>query len=492
MTRLGITSRVRDSRRILIRSSNNQWCTVLLAVFAAALTLSVPSSQPCAAAAFLGGSAPATSSVPSDCRSFSVVSKHAQHHHRRPRRTQHQQQRHSQFATPSLLSMSSTKITTTVHAATEADGVHHHEIGSHVALPVLGAADKVLTVWEELALLWIGRSGSSSSGGGSSSGGVESTKPLSQRSDYAQTVTLLRVGIPALFYAVSAKIAYPTVALALAASIHDSGVFAVVAQDASQYIQNVLTTSGLVFSLLVGQTYYFMYQQQEATYLALYEEVTMAKSLLEQTALVCQGRESLYRRILTQIDLYVKTDLQRFNDVEPAVMLSARPCDDPMEEILFLTSVGEPSIVYQTVRSLRQARAYRLGALQKKLPSIHMTLLWTLFGIVLFTFPLLGAGSQTIGGLGILNVQSYYLGFIVFGMALVMGVVYELQRPGDTGAYNARAVLAVMVEGLEQELEQRLNGQNMILQGTMTEGPSVDSDGYMSADASIEDDNIVA
>ena len=85
---------------------------------------------------------------------------------------------------------------------------------------------------------------------------------LDELKDFVQWVSILRVGAPALGLATSAKIAYPIVALTLAHLIDDSGVFAVVAQDASQYIQNVLTTSGLVFSLLVGQTYYFMVSRQ--------------------------------------------------------------------------------------------------------------------------------------------------------------------------------------------------------------------------------------
>jgi hypothetical protein len=298
--------------------------------------------------------------------------------------------------------------------------------------------------------------------------------------DYVQLVTILRVGIPSVLLAVTAKTLYPSTALFLASLINDEGAFAVISQDSSQYIQNVLTTSGLVFSLLVGQTYYFMYQQQEAIYLALYQEVTVAKSLLEQIGLISQGRSSLYRRILQCMDHYVQNDLRRFNDIEPAVMLSARPVDDPLEDILYLTSVGEPSIIYQTVRSLRQARAYRLGALQKKLPSIHMTLLWSLAAIVLCSFPLLGAGAQTIGGMGILTVQSWYLSFIVFAICLVMGVVYELQRPGETGAYNARTVLQVMVAGLDDELKSRLNGDFV----SNTNGPTLDSNGS-SADATF-------
>ncbi len=301
--------------------------------------------------------------------------------------------------------------------------------------------------------------------------------------DFAQTVTLLRVGVPSLFLATSAKIAYPTVALTLAYAINDAGVFTVVAQDASQFIQNILTTSGLMFSILVGQTYYFMYQQQEAIYLALFEEVTMAKSLLEQVALVSQGRQRLYETMLCCIQEYVENDLAKFNDVEPAFLLSARPVDDPLEAILYLTSVGEPSLVYQTVRSLRQARASRLGALQRKLPEIQMVLLWTLAAIVLFTFPLLGAGVQTIGGLGILDVQSWYLGFIVLGICITMGVVNELRQPSITGAYNARSVLNVMVAGLEEELDLRLKGD---IRGPPTAlEPSVDSDGYLEFDSDM-------
>jgi hypothetical protein len=219
--------------------------------------------------------------------------------------------------------------------------------------------------------------------------------------------------------------------------------------------------------------------------LALFEEVTMAKSLLEQIALVSQGRDGLYEQILLCIHKYVHEDLTKFNSDEPANLLAAKPSEDPLEDILYLTSVGEPSIVYQTVRSLRQARAYRLGALQRKLPDIHMMLLWVLFGIVLFTFPLLGAGAQTIGGMAILRVQSWYLSFIVFGMSLTMGVVYELQRPGERGAYNAQLVLDVMVTGLVEEIDLRLSGDIRI---NAMEGPSVDGDGAFDENKLIYSD----
>lgn len=87
-----------------------------------------------------------------------------------------------------------------------------------------------------------------------------------------------------------------------------------------------------------------------------------------------------------------------------------------------------------------------------------MILLWSLAAIVLSTFPLLGAGSQAIGGMGILTVQAIYLSVIVFGVGLTMGVINDLRRPAG-GAYNVDAVLNVMVSGLEEEVQGRLEGR---------------------------------
>ena len=39
-----------------------------------------------------------------------------------------------------------------------------------------------------------------------------------------------------------------------------------------------------------------------------------------------------------------------------AQLLSSKPMDDPLESIMYITSVGVPSVVYETVKNLRQAR----------------------------------------------------------------------------------------------------------------------------------------
>lgn len=203
---------------------------------------------------------------------------------------------------------------------------------------------------------------------------------------------------------------------------------------------------------------YFLYTQQESIYYALFHEVTEAKSLLEQVALVCQGR-SMYPRCLQSMANYVQNDLKQIRK-NPAVLLSSRPVDDPLESIMYLTSVGIPSSVYETVKSLREARARRLGALQRKLPAIHMLLLWILAAIELISFPLLGAGTQTIGGYNLLTVEGILFAVMTSGIVLTLRVVGELWRPAG-GAYNVDNVLSVMVSGLENELQSRLAGRTV-------------------------------
>ena len=151
----------------------------------------------------------------------------------------------------------------------------------------------------------------------------------------------------------------------------------------------------------------------------------------------------MYPRCLESISKYVQNDLKQIQK-DPAVLLSARPVDDPLESIMYMTSVGVPSTVYETVKSLREARARRLGALQRKLPSIHFVLLWILAAIELVSFPLLGAGTQTLGGYNLLSVEGCLFGVMTGGIVMTLRVVGELWRPAG-GAYNVDAVLSVMV-----------------------------------------------
>ena len=210
--------------------------------------------------------------------------------------------------------------------------------------------------------------------------------------------------------------------------------------------------------MLVGQTYGFVYSQQEALYYALYNEVTEAKSLLEQIALVSRGRAVLYPRLLKDMSNYVRNDLCSLRK-DPAVLLSARPVDDPLESIMYLTSVGVPGDIYQTVKSLREARAVRLGALQRKVPPMHMILLYTLAAFIVFTFPLLSTTTALLG------MERLLFGILVFSITITKRVMTELWRPAG-GAYNVDTVLQVMIQGLESELKERMSNSDSFTSNT--------------------------
>eukprot|EP00984_Skeletonema_dohrnii_P003012 scaffold1015_cov122-Skeletonema_dohrnii-CCMP3373.AAC.2 len=283
-----------------------------------------------------------------------------------------------------------------------------------------------------------------------------------------QVRTIVRVILPSILFGAVATSVYPSMAqwlVQLPSSTYENSnilyndqVLTVLSNDLSQYVQNILTTCALLFGILVGQTYYFMYQQQENIFYALFDEVTEAKSLLEQISLMTYGRPGLYPSLLSRMNDYVQDDLKMLSVKDPTLLTSRLPRDDPLESILYATSVGLPGVVYETVKSLRQARAERCSALQNKLPLLHIYLLRLLIVIVLATFPVCGSGSQAIAP-NVLVLQSYMFGVLAFGLTLVVNVVEELRNSRNKGAYNVDGVLEVMVGGLEKELEERLDGR---------------------------------
>ena len=112
--------------------------------------------------------------------------------------------------------------------------------------------------------------------------------------------------------------------------------------------------------------------------------------------------------------------------------------EDPLESIMYMTSVGVPSIVYETVKNLRQARGYRLGAMQRKFPFLGVCLLYTLAFVELLAFPLLGAGTATVGG--ILSLQSFLFACLCGAHMLVLRIIQELWQSSG-GVFNVDEVL---------------------------------------------------
>ncbi len=273
--------------------------------------------------------------------------------------------------------------------------------------------------------------------------------PLFGASKERQLSTAIRVALPTLVASVLGFLYFDNLSLYIRGTL-DIGTIRILMADEAQFIQNFLTVIGLLFSILAGNAYSALYQQQESIYFALFQEVSEAKSLLEQTTLICQGRP-FYQSALRCMREYVKSDLRRL-DIPPAELLSSRPMEDPLEAIMYMTSVGVPSIVYETVKNLRQARGYRLGAMQRKFPFLGIALLYLLAAVELVAFPLLGAGTATSGG--ILSLQSFLFGCLCGAHMLVLRIIQELWQASG-GVFNVDEVLQQMVFGLEEELELR-------------------------------------
>mmetsp|Transcript_10899 Transcript_10899/g.16420 ORF Transcript_10899/g.16420 Transcript_10899/m.16420 type:complete len:427 (-) Transcript_10899:194-1474(-) len=268
-----------------------------------------------------------------------------------------------------------------------------------------------------------------------------------------QTVlTLGRVVLPAVLASALGFSYYDNLSKYIAENWLDEGSISFLSSDDIQYLPSFLQVISLLFSILAGNAYSSLYSQQEDIFFALYREVSDAKSLLEQMALVCSGRP-FYLDALRMLQSYVATDLRRL-DLPPAELVARSPSEDPLEAIMYLTSVGVPSVVYETVRDLRQARGQRLGAMQRKFPALGIALLYILALLELVAFPVLGAGTAVGAPPGIFTIQAALFGGLCGATILVLRIIQELRRTSG-GAFNVDAVLAKMVSGLNDDLELR-------------------------------------
>eukprot|EP00439_Symbiodinium_sp_Y106_P087440 s60_g54.t1 len=255
-------------------------------------------------------------------------------------------------------------------------------------------------------------------------------------------------------------------------------ILQLLAMDQSQFMQNFLmlgsgnadvirgvsillfemTVNGLLFTILCGNTYNSLYNQQEVLFHALFTEVSEAKSLLEQACLVCQGRP-FYPKMLDARQRNSPHSWEGSLSNERA--LGNRAFKNKTTWLLHFRrgvaagSCKVPSIIYDTIRDLRQARGQRLGAMQRKLPAIHFVLLYVLGILELMAFPLLGAGTYSMSpDEKILTIQALFFGAMSGAIVMTLQVIYELWKPFG-GAYTVDTALEKMVQGLEEELRAR-------------------------------------
>jgi len=221
-------------------------------------------------------------------------------------------------------------------------------------------------------------------------------------------------------------------------------------EDAANQVEDFCKVTQTIFAILAGSVTSSLYQQQVAIKLAFFREISVARSLLEQTTFVCWGRP-WYQSALACLRDYVETDLCCFSE-PPAQMVALKPKVDPLECIMYMTSVGVPGVVYDSIKSLRHARGDRLGALQRKYPVAAIVLLYFLAIIDLEPFMMLGAGA--IDNPGVLNIESLMFGFLTGMHVLLLRTIDELWQ-NSGGLFNVDKALQQMVAGLREELDFR-------------------------------------
>ena len=317
---------------------------------------------------------------------------------------------------------------------------------------------------------------------------------LSELRNQLLSQTITRIAIPSLSASLLTYMTFPFATRSIYTFVQTSfngietgrgyeALNLILTDNSNQFIQNAHNFLALNFCFLTSFTFAFLYNNQVSLYYALFEEVTEIISLMEQVALCTEGRSGVYMVLLDSIKRYVEEDLKfvtkmggsisitnntmnnnnnnknnkRIEEDLPAILVSQRPQNDPLETILYLTSVGRPSNIYSTIKSLRQARAKRLASLQRKLPEVNMYLLYILGFTTWVTFPIVTAGSSTVGGESLIEVYRNQLSIGVLGMGCVLGILNELKQPEVGSAYNVDySILGTLMDGLENELDCRM------------------------------------
>jgi len=274
---------------------------------------------------------------------------------------------------------------------------------------------------------------------------------------------MLNVAIPALLLGTVAFNAYIPMSLFLRTLLAPT-TLAVMKDDMTQFTQNAFALELFLLGLVLELTFEFLLRRQEALYNAIYAEVSETKTLIEQLCLLGSTRYedegTATSGLLQDVESYLTQDLQLVG--EPDLLpIAWRSEVDPLEKLMFATSVGLPSCVYDSVRAIRQARAGRLAAVQRRFPIAHYVFLGVLAVLTLGSFVLLGAGTAGFEKPGeaalyghLLGMQAPLFGFLVISLSLVGLSVWQLSDP-QRGIFGVQGVLESALGSLLDDIRFR-------------------------------------
>lgn len=276
---------------------------------------------------------------------------------------------------------------------------------------------------------------------------------------------LLKIVLPSLLLGVLASVSFGPMALWLR-SLLSAAVLEVLKDDVTQFLQNSLTLVLLLFGLLLGETISMLLQRQDKLYRAVYREAAQAQALVEQLTLLGAARgyggsQKRGTELLDEVSSYL---LEDFDHVGRPALLPIRRNNsaDPLERLLFATSVGVPSSsICSSIRAIRQARAERLAAAQRRFPSGHFLLVGVLGAMVLGIYLLLASGLASFEGPvdallpgHLLWLLAVLFGVLVSALTFTAGVAKELADP-DLGLFGVSELMKELSHGLARSVDSR-------------------------------------
>mmetsp|Transcript_68762 Transcript_68762/g.223941 ORF Transcript_68762/g.223941 Transcript_68762/m.223941 type:complete len:589 (-) Transcript_68762:65-1831(-) len=210
------------------------------------------------------------------------------------------------------------------------------------------------------------------------------------------------------------------------------------------------STVGLLFSFLLGYTFYILVARQVALYNSLFEETAVLTQLIEESQMFLPREDVL--KILTGVRQYIALAWAD-EDYDPATV-SAKVLRSNMDAVEQMSRIlvdgiraGNPIYgeVLTSVRALRMARARRLAAMQSPIPGVQYGLLSTLA-----LFAALPPFLEPSGGSSTLSQVLY--GLLVAVLVLVLAVVLDVANPRRPGAYSMDREMSIILIALQDTL----------------------------------------
>lgn len=211
------------------------------------------------------------------------------------------------------------------------------------------------------------------------------------------------------------------------------------------------STVGLLFSFLLGYTFYILLARQQSLLSVFLEEIAVLTQIIEEAPLYLPS--SVLPQLVRCLRRYSVSVWMTFEGRQMPAELSANILvndRDAVEEMSRICIEGGRNgdegfyEILQSVRALRLVRARRLAALQPPVPSEQFGIL-VLLAVLAALPPFLGSSGDSS------PLSQLLYGLLVAVLVLVLALVLDVAQPTG-GAYNSEDEVSLVLLAFNQAL----------------------------------------